>query len=341
MRIIHAAIFNLFKYGKEYYSMDRKISNGLIKNGHFVYDFSYRDICRSENPFKTTKLGSRKLNRRLIETADAVQPELLLLGHSELITSETLKAIKNMLPNIKIAMWYIDPLFHTNHIQHIFKRCDELDVLFVTTGGELLKQFKSQYNIVSFLPNISDLSVDINQNHLVDQFDIDFVFGGSDYKEPERQLFLKTLFDELRKTMRCELWGALGNPFYLDHQFIEKLSQSKMGLNLSRRNDVYLYTSNRITHLAGSGILTFSPEVPGLKSVYSEDEVVYFKDTGDLIDKVNYYQNNDKERKIIAENGWKRTHESYNSKRFTQFMLELTFDQPFSENYEWLNEIFR
>lgn len=321
--------------------MDRKISNGLIGNKHFVYDFSYRDICRSESFFKTTKFGSGKLNKRLIETVYSIQPELLLLGHSELITPYTLKKIRSIQPKIKIAMWYIDPLFHTNHIKHIFERRDDMDVFFATTGGELLKQFKTQHNIISFLPNISDPSIDINQNHKSNHFSIDFVFGGSDYKEPERQSFLKNLFDELGKTMRCELWGALDNPFYLDHKFIEKLSSTKMGLNFSRRNDVYLYTSNRITHLAGSGILTFSPNVPGLKDTYNENEIVYFDETKDLIEKVNYYHQNDKERKRIAENGWKRTHESYNSKRVTKFMLELIFNKDFSENYEWQGEIYQ
>ncbi|ABW67242.1 glycosyltransferase family protein [Desulfosudis oleivorans] len=339
MRIVHAAIFNTFKYGHEYYSMDRKISNGLIREGHFVYDFSYRDVCRAENPFKTTSIGKGKMNRLLILTVDAVQPHLLLLGHSEMITAETLNHIRTTHPDIRIGLWYVDPLFHTDRIQHLIKRRGCMDAMFITTGGDLLRQFKTPENRIAFLPNISDPSVDINTNHEKERFDIDFIFGGSDSKEPERQAFLKNMTAALGKTMRCELWGALGNPFYTDHQFYEKLSRAKMGLNLSRRNDVYLYTSNRITQLAGSGILTFSPRVPGLEKVYSENEVVYFDGLDDLVKKANYFHTHDDERKQIASAGWDRTHRSYNCQRVTRFMLDLLFEQPFSEPYEWISEI--
>lgn len=340
MRIVHAAIFNTFKYGDDYYSTDRKISNGLIRNGHFVYDFSYRDICRSENIFKTTKLGTGKVNTKLIETVRKVKPDLLLLGHSELITTNALQEIRKISPNIKIAMWYIDPLFHKHHTKHIFDRMEVMDAFFPTTGGELLKEFKTKTNRVSFLPNISDSSTDILRNHEHPNLHIDFLYCGSDYKEPKRTSFLKNLFDGLKTSMRCEIWGSFGQPFLCAHTYIEKLSQAKMGLNYSRRNDVHLYTSNRIIQLAGNGILTFSPKVPGMECIYNDNEIVYFDDIDDLFEKVKFYYKNDDARKEIAENGWKRTHNSYNSTRITKFMLELIFNEDFSENYEWKDEIY-
>ena len=44
MRILHASNHSLRKYGLTYYSVDRKLSLGLQRNGHFVYDFI--DRCR-------------------------------------------------------------------------------------------------------------------------------------------------------------------------------------------------------------------------------------------------------------------------------------------------------
>ena len=46
MRILHIANFSLFKNEAVFYSIDRKISIGLIRNGHFVADFSYRDLSK-------------------------------------------------------------------------------------------------------------------------------------------------------------------------------------------------------------------------------------------------------------------------------------------------------
>ena len=45
-KIVHCGIFNELDNGNFFYGLERKISHGLIQNGHFVYDFSYRDIER-------------------------------------------------------------------------------------------------------------------------------------------------------------------------------------------------------------------------------------------------------------------------------------------------------
>ena len=70
MRILHVANFSTHKYGADLYAIDRKISAGLIRNGHYVYDFSYRDVCRNESLFRTTKLGTAKVNNKLLKACD-------------------------------------------------------------------------------------------------------------------------------------------------------------------------------------------------------------------------------------------------------------------------------
>lgn len=57
MKILHIANFGFNKQGAHFYCTDRKISAGLIENGHFVYDFSFRDMARMGTIFKTKKLG--------------------------------------------------------------------------------------------------------------------------------------------------------------------------------------------------------------------------------------------------------------------------------------------
>ena len=111
-------------------------------------------------------------------------------------------------------------------------------------------------------------------------------------------------------------------------------------MNLSRRNDIELYSSDRIIQLTGNGLLTFTPEIPGFQKLYQNDEVVYFKDASDLAEKYYYFDENYDEAFRVAKKGWEKTHQSYNAKRITQFMLEVTFDQPLSEAYEWAHEVY-
>jgi hypothetical protein len=343
LRIVHVAIFNTHKYGTDFYATDRKISHGLIRNGHFVYDFSYRDICRSESIFKTTRLGTGRVNQKLLQVCKTIRPDLLLLGHSELIQLETLKKIKEILPGLKIALWFVDSLFlsKTHKTAHLFDRLEGIDVFFATTGGEYLKAFKTKKNIVSFIPNMVDGAVEVNRNFIPDAFDIDFLYCGRDDAESGRKSFLAPLFDAIDKKMRCEIRGAFGNPLVFGNDYIKLLSRTKMGLNFSRRNDIYLYSSDRIVQLTGNGILTFCPKVPGMETLFNDSEIIYFNEVPELVDKIAFYHGHDAERKRIAENGWHKTHMSYNASRVTRFMLELIWEENFSQDYEWKNEIYK
>jgi hypothetical protein len=66
MKILHIANFGYTKDGAHYYFTDRKISAGFVRNKHFVYEFSMRDIARMSNIFKTKNLGKSKANADIL-----------------------------------------------------------------------------------------------------------------------------------------------------------------------------------------------------------------------------------------------------------------------------------
>ena len=341
MRILHVANFNTHKYGADLYAIDRKISAGLIRNGHYVYDFSYRDVCRNESLFRTTKLGTAKVNNKLLKACDTLCPQLLLLGHSELIEAATLAEIKHRHPAIKIGLWYVDPLFHRENTTHLFDRLASIDVLFATTGGEYLKEFATATTCAAFIPNMVDPAVESQKAFERTSHDYDFIFCGRDSKEPERQEFMRKLNIEAAKHLRCAFRGCLGYPLVTGYDFLDFLGRSQMGLSISRRNDVFLYSSDRLVQLAGNGLLTFCPRVPGIDKLFTDDELVYFNDFDDLLEKLIYYHHHADECRRIAENGWKRAHKCYNGKRVTRYMVEKLFEFPFSTEYEWHEDYFK
>jgi len=340
MRILHVANFNTHKYGEDLYATDRKISSGFIQNGHFVYDFSYRDVCRNESIFKTTKFGTTKVNKKLIQTCENLRPHLLLLGHSELIEPQTLEQIKTSFPAMKIGLWYVDALFHKDKTLHVLKRLPSIDVVFATTGGSYLQEYTQSNTIAAFIPNIVDPAVETGKAFDNNNYDHDFIFCGRDSNDQERQSFMKKLQQETTKHLRCTFKGCLGNSPITGYEYIDFLSRSKMALNISRRNDVTLYSSDRLIQLVGNGLLTFCPKVPDMSRLFSEDELVYYDNAEDLIHKIIYYHKNGKEARIIAQKGWQRAHRCYTGERITRFMLELLFENHFSDNYEWKDVIF-
>lgn len=171
-------------------------------------------------------------------------------------------------------------------------------------------------------------------------YDNDFIFCGRDASTPARRQFMQDLHDKVAKKMRCSFKGCLGNSLINGYNYLHFLSRSKMGLNISRRNDVPLYSSDRIAQLTGSGLLTFCPEIPQMKLLFSDNEIVYFKNFHDLLTKLIYYHTHWEEGRRIAEQGWQKTHSSYSATRVTRYMMERLFDQPLSSDYEWQNEIF-
>jgi len=338
MRILHVANFSLGKYGEAYYSVDRKITNGLIRNGHLVYEFSYRDVARAESKFKTTKLGGGRIaNQRLLTTASRFQPDLLLLGHSELITVETLKRIRERAPATKIALWYVDPVFHKEAIQHVARRVKCLDTAFMTTSGKWLREFRGPSNTVAFFPNPVDSSMECHQSYNQAHPTVDLLFCGSEIRGSERESMLKQLQTQLTD-IRFEIWGTCGQPKITGNDYYRKLSETKMALNFNRRDDVALYSSDRIAQLTGNGVLSFANRIPGFEALYTEEEIVYFDSIADLMEKIRYYHENDIQRRQIASRGWKKAHASFGVQRVTKYMLEVIYEQPFSEPYEWQNE---
>lgn len=321
MKIIHAANFNIGKAGTAYYSIDRKLSNGLVRNGHFVYNFSYRDIARGNNKFGSKRLGTGTMNRQLLETVYNIEPDILLIGHSEIIWNETLHEIKKILPNVVISMWYVDPLFNDKRLTHIYDRLENIDNLYCTTGGELLFKFKREHNNVFYMPNPVDESIENLKNDEKNYFPIDLLFCGIDKGESERTQIIKYLQDYLHD-VNFGVYGSLGNPPIYGNNYIKALSDSRMGLNISRRNNVYLYSSDRIAQLTGNGILTFTPDTPGMCDLYTEDEVVYFSGKHELIEKVKYYMTHDDERIRIARNGRLKSHNKFNSSAVARYITE-------------------
>lgn len=325
MKIVHVANYELRNNGKAYYNTDYKIHQGLVKNNHFVYPFSLNDFARWGSVFNSKKFSKPKINKKLIDVCENIKPELLLLGHTDLINPATLKEIKSINPSIKIAKWFVDALFYDSKINPIKEKIPYINTFFATTSGELLKQFETRQTKAFFMPNMVDSSIEIHKNFESDNLPIDFLFCGTDSSDTKRRAFLTSLQQEL-SFLNSKFVGSLGNAPLFANDYMEILSQTKMALNYSRRNDVELYTSDRIVQLTGNGILTFTPRIPRFEELYSDKEVVYFDDLKDLISKIKYYHNNPKEAKEVACNGWLKSHTIFNSTKVTKNMLKDIFN---------------
>ena len=92
MKILHISNFGDKHNGRLYWNQCFKISNGFIRNGHNVYNFSERDKSRSH---WLNKLSNNKnLQKSVLQTVRNYNPDIVLLGHADRVHLETIEEIK-------------------------------------------------------------------------------------------------------------------------------------------------------------------------------------------------------------------------------------------------------
>jgi hypothetical protein len=341
MRIVHAANLQLDKDGAHLWNQDQKIHHGLVRLGHFVYPFSINDRARMLSPTKSKTFGKGRANKALVETCKNVHPDLLVLGHAQYITAATLREIRKLLPQIRIALWYVDPLWDAEETEHLRERVEVLDAVFCSTGGPLLEALARPGCPAAFIPSAVDAGIECHRAFETPEGEIlhDLLFFGRDKGEPGRRAFLTELKAAL-PDLRVGYYGCLDQPGIFGWEKEQVIRRSKMALNLSRRVDVPLYSSSRIAELMGNGILTLTPRGAGLEGLYAEDEIVYFDGVTDLAEKVRYFSEMAVERVAIARKGWERNQRDYSGTEVARFIVDLTMRDEGWRKASWAQHMF-
>lgn len=321
MRIVYAANYSFKKCGQYYYDTVLKFQQALITNGHYVYPFSLNDMERLFSPFGHRTFGRKGVNRALLETCRNIEPDILFLAHGNPITPESLAAIRKAVPDIRIVFFWGDAIWEKQRTEPILRKLPHLDGVFISTGGDWLIPFAGPGRTVAYIPNPVEATIDRGRAFEAARTDYDLIFFGTD--DPQRNLILQQIRTSL-PDLRIGFFGCLGAPGVFGMQKERITARSKMALNLTRRNDVLLCSSNRLADTTASGVLTFCDQASGLQALYRQNEVVYYQDIEDLIRKVRHYAEHDAERVAIARAGWQRAHDAFSAQRITRFMLDAT-----------------
>ena len=154
LRILHITNFNERLDGRLFFNTGRRINNGFIRQGHSVLGFSDRDIQRYYKSYKDFK-GAKTLNDKLKKTCYNYKPDLIVLGHADLISADQLLELRKDYPNTKFAQWFLDPLnkngpdFERNK-ERILDKINVVDTTFLTTSPKVLKFLQNKKYSDSF-----------------------------------------------------------------------------------------------------------------------------------------------------------------------------------------------
>ena len=111
-----------------------------------------------------------------------------------------------------------------------------------------------------------------------------------------------------------------------------------MALNLSRGVYQKLYSSDRIASLIGNGLLVFIDEKTEFNKLFTKNELIFFKNKYDLMNKIKFYSSKDKIRSRIAKMAYKKYHKHMNNQIISNYILNCV-NLIKSKNPYWHNLI--
>ena len=149
IKILHVTNFNERHNGRLFYNTGRRINNGFVRLNHSVLTLSDRDIVSYYRSIRDLD-GSKTLNKKLLEVISNYLPDLLVLGHADLVKKETLIFIKKTYPDIKIAQWFLDRMDSDwkNNKKRFLDKIDYVDCSFCTTSPDILKFPKKKQGLL-------------------------------------------------------------------------------------------------------------------------------------------------------------------------------------------------
>ena len=332
LKILHVTNFNERHDGRLFFNTGRRINNGFIRLNHSVLEFSDRDIVSYYRSINDPS-GSNKLNEKLFNTVYNYVPDIIVLGHADLIKKETLHKIKLNFPDIKICQWFLDRMDGPWQInkERFLDKIDYTDSNFCTTSPEVLNLPKDKK--IKYIPNPADesferLNVYSNNNSINDVF---FALSHGVHrgvlkkgKFDGRESFINKLIN-ITPNVKFDLYGINKiQPIWAD-SFYKVIEKSKMGLNLSQGKPIKYYSSDRITQLVGNGLLTFIDEKTQLRDFFNKDELIFYNSISDLSEKIIKYSLDDKKRIKVAKKGKCKYFKYFNSSLVAKYIISTTF----------------
>ena len=340
-KILHITNFNERHNGRLHYNTGRRLNNGFIRSGHNVLALSDRDILKQNKTFTDIK-GKNYLNDKLIKCYENFKPNMVVLGHADNVSNETLEYLKNKDKYLKIAQWFLDPVSkkgpdYRKNKDRIISKSNLCNFNFLTTSPSAL-EFDLKNSL--FIPNPCDEAFETLNNYNNDcKFDLFFAMSHGVHrgslksgKIDDREIFINKLI-KMNENIMFDLYGMNNKQPVWGDQFINKISNSKMGLNLSRGEPIKHYSSDRLAQLIGNGLLTFIDKKTSYDDFFSEKEMIFYKNFNDLTEKIQKYKKNRYERKKIAENGKKKYFKYFNSNIVSQFIINKTFEFKTTKTY--------
>ena len=309
----------------------------------------YCDLTESIDQWQSEEFWipyKNPLDNRILSIIRNYKPQLLLLGHNNILSRTTMNTIKEKF-DIKIALWYEDhvvkgdPSYRKN-LDLIEKNHDLIDNFFITTSPDVIKS-KINKNKINFLPIPVDPNIE-NGNFYNVKKNKDLFFAlshGVNYGKlkkntfDERSKFIDKMISYSGNKANFNILGLYNEEPKWNYEFNQELMICKTALNLSRGGPNKYASSNRIATLMGNGILPFIHHKVKYQDFFDNDEIVTYKDHKDLINQLLIITKDSTKLKKRSMKSKKSYFNYFENTIVADFIINKIFDTKKNYEYVW------
>ena len=316
------------------------------------------------------------MNKKKLEPITVVTPpdKLITQGASVLVVDKDIDLIYSQIQNYNehITVYYVNNTTNFNWLVSVYEYCDIcilntnfndlytgpdydknkkrildkseiVDANFITTSPDVLNFLPKKIQNY-FIPNPADSSFETLNNFKKNcNMDVFFALSHGVHrgvlktgKFDDRARFIRKLMN-ITKDVKFDVYGLdKVQPIWADHYF-KSISNSKMGLNLSRGEPIKYYSSDRITQIIGNGLVTLIDEKTMFRDFFNDNEMVFYKNIENLSELISKLARDEKKRKRIGQKGKEKYLRYFNSNLVAEFIINKTFDRKSKSKFIWNN----
>ncbi len=314
---------------------------GLLRLGHDVQRFSYRNMMIQSAPFPSKRIArhfsKRKTDRLLAEQIEQYHPDIIIVHCMKYLDAETIMRIREVSPKAVIVGRDEDPFPDRNSARVAIAK--QTDFVINTSAGRFLQTYKDAgVSCCAFIPNICD--PDIQYKYDVDEnWKADIIFTGKvEHTRLDRNNERYDLVSRLSKMENSRVYGTLGVPRIEGVDYFHAISGAKIGLSINIANNVSLYHSDRLINYISCGTLALAKRVPDTDLLFVDGvHVKYFDTAEEFFELADWYLKHDQEREKIAMAGMQRAHTEFNCEKIVGHLLDLietgNYNAPWAKGF--------
>ena len=241
-------------------------------------------------------------------------PELVFCSRTIALAGQ-ISQIKSKFKNAKTCMWNVDTRDTLDEWKYLFPLIRIVDYHFVVETN-LLPEWRRELNTKTFwLPQGLQNEVYGKPRSISEEdrqkYECDICFCGGipppGIHHRDRRPIMEAI---IKAGFRFNIWGSEGMPQVYNEEHNKQTSLAKISLGISGWPKVGKYVSVRDYKIMGAGGFLLERQGDGLADLFPLGLIGTYVSLDDLIDRIHYWLDHEKERKAIAERGYEWVHEN-------------------------------